>query len=555
LTIYPQTRNSEKYSKNKDRNKQRAIDLERTKVRIEAVRQAERLAAKYDPTGKKFNVDAVIILADGTVKSVEKMRIAAERQAAEEAAKKEAEQKKLEESVNLERQALIQGQPKPKRISKKQQKRQAMLEPRPVPPKPILPEGISIPEGEEDFISQWDISDEGIQKRLSEQKKRKSLAGRALRRKQKEESKFRKAMKLKKKEADRLGILFDADAAKKEILGLTKKKKIKKESSDGDSDSESLSESDSDSGSEGEEEAKKPEEKPVTDSQKSKKAKKESAETVEVQAAEAKKNSKSQVAEVVAKPRPIAETATVPVPGIAKESKKSKRSEAEADEGEPKTKRSKKSSGDVEMSNTNEAVTAAKTESEDVLMTEGLVEKKRKKSKHSSDVAAEIPSNEVDEEAARKERKRLKKEKKHQEELANARAEANSEAKEESSSKKSKKRKLEEETDIPTENGNPEKPHKEKKAKREDRATSGHSNGAEQWNPDELPGDEARKDKFLRLLGAGKTNGIKDESSSKKKPNNKSSQISQIEAELERQYEAGMKLKHDGQGKRRGLGA
>ena len=566
MTIHRQTRNNEKYSKNKERNKQRAIDLERFKVRAEAVRQAERLAAKYDPTGKTFNVDAVVVMPDGSVKSVEKIKLAAERGAAEEAAKKEAERQKLEDAVNPERQALIQTGPKPPRISKKQQKRQALYAPKPVPPKPILPEGISIPEGEEDFISQFDITDEGILKRLSEQKKKKSLAARALRRKQKEESKFRKAMKLMKKEADRLGVLFDADAAKKEILGLTKRKKT-----ESDSGSDTTSDSESESDSEAEEEVKKLEAK--VDCQKPKKAKKgleskvaetvANVEPVETEAPDvkkikkAKRHSEARAAEAVPEPE-VHEPPEVQVAEVVKKSKKSKRTEADTVEGEPKSKKSKmskksKSSDDVEMKGTCDTVN--NIEPEDAPMTEALVEKKKKKSKHSSDVGAEAPSNEIDENAARKERKRLRKEKKRQEEPAKARVEASSDVKEGASTQKSKKRKHEDETEILAENGATEKSHKKKKAKSAEEATNGHTNGAEQWNPDELTGDTARKDKFLRLLGAGKTNGSKEESSSKKKSSKKSSELSHMEAELERQYEAGMKQKHDGHGKRRGLGA
>lgn len=76
---------------------------------------------------------------------------------------------------------------------------------------------------------------------------------------------------------------------------------------------------------------------------------------------------------------------------------------------------------------------------------------------------------------------------------------------------------------------------------------------AEQWNPDALTGGEARKAKFLRLLGAGKSNG--PTAASKPKPHTATAAITKVQSELERQYEAGMKLKHDGGSKRRGIGA
>jgi hypothetical protein len=78
----------------------------------------------------------------------------------------------------------------------------------------------------------------------------------------------------------------------------------------------------------------------------------------------------------------------------------------------------------------------------------------------------------------------------------------------------------------------------------------------DQWNPDALAGDDARKSKFMRLLGAGKgkadiSKKPKVETAAKKT----AEQISRVQSELERQYEMGMKMKHDGGSKRRGLGA
>jgi hypothetical protein len=65
-----------------------------------------------------------------------------------------------------------------------------------------------------------------------------------------------------------------------------------------------------------------------------------------------------------------------------------------------------------------------------------------------------------------------------------------------------------------------------------------------------LSGDAARKDKFLRLLGAGKANG---EGSSKKVK--AEVDLEKVQNNLERQFDAGVKMKHEGGGKRRGLGA
>ncbi|TVY36134.1 hypothetical protein LSUB1_G005571 [Lachnellula subtilissima] len=87
-----------------------------------------------------------------------------------------------------------------------------------------------------------------------------------------------------------------------------------------------------------------------------------------------------------------------------------------------------------------------------------------------------------------------------------------------------------------------------KRAKTEE--SNGQTNGAEQWNPDALSGDAARKDKFLRLLGAGKSNGAGS--------SNKVSadvDLEKVQNDLERQFDAGVRMKHEQGGKRRGLGA
>ena len=77
---------------------------------------------------------------------------------------------------------------------------------------------------------------------------------------------------------------------------------------------------------------------------------------------------------------------------------------------------------------------------------------------------------------------------------------------------------------------------------------------AAQWNPEALTGEAARKEKFLRLLGAGKANA-KALDGARHKSSAKVVDISKVQSDLEKQYEAGMKMKHDGGGKRRGLGA
>ena len=172
----------------------------------------------------------------------------------------------------------------------------------------------------------------------------------------------------------------------------------------------------------------------------------------------------------------------------------------------------------------------------------------RSKSKSKSKADLEPPPEAV-KKIVQKEKVRIKKDKKRQEKLAKALEVADNI---ESQSKKRKRSKDQQEDEL-AKNGKPEKPHKKKKADHlEQEATSGlHTGSAEQWNTDALTGDEARKEKFLRLLGAGKSNGAL----SKHKSNTSTADISKVQSDLEKQYEAGMKLKHDGGSKRRGLGA
>lgn len=70
------------------------------------------------------------------------------------------------------------------------------------------------------------------------------------------------------------------------------------------------------------------------------------------------------------------------------------------------------------------------------------------------------------------------------------------------------------------------------------------------WNSAELSGGDARQSKFLRLLGAGKSGALSNVS---KQDDTGSSRFR--EQELEKQFNAGIKIKNEPNGKRRGLGA
>ncbi|KAF9775923.1 hypothetical protein IL306_005920 [Fusarium sp. DS 682] len=75
---------------------------------------------------------------------------------------------------------------------------------------------------------------------------------------------------------------------------------------------------------------------------------------------------------------------------------------------------------------------------------------------------------------------------------------------------------------------------------------------AEQWQVDDLEGGSARQAKFLRLLGGKKAGASVAASSHNTKG---ASDSTKAEADIQKQFEAGMKMKNDGGSKRRGLGA
>ncbi|KAI9717316.1 MAG: hypothetical protein M1812_004843 [Candelaria pacifica] len=211
------TRNPEKYNKNATRNRMRDIIAERHRIWQEAVKQAQRLAAVHDPSGAKFNVEAVTTLENGSVVTLIGLQRRKEREAEREAQKAaqentelvksgsphetEVEEKAVQEpdlasevpattqdSINLERRALM-GIDNPagetvRNISKTQQRKLEKFTPKPPPQKPFIPDGIALPEGEEDWLALWHLSDEELERRVLREKRRKAAERKALRTKQ-----------------------------------------------------------------------------------------------------------------------------------------------------------------------------------------------------------------------------------------------------------------------------------------------------------------------------------------------------------------------------------
>ena len=177
---------------------------------MEAVKQAERLAAIYDPSGANFNVSPVVKQEDGTVISVDTLRKREEREASRHVNMFEGQDivdrtNRVDTSkiglatqnhsfsvsthgiVNPDRLAqmdITRVSQVSKGMSKTQQKRLVALETQPPPPKPIIPENVSIPDGEEDWLALWDLSDDQLERRILREKRCKAAERKTLRHKQ-----------------------------------------------------------------------------------------------------------------------------------------------------------------------------------------------------------------------------------------------------------------------------------------------------------------------------------------------------------------------------------
>jgi len=93
----------------------------------------------------------------------------------------------FESVINPERRAQIdigQHLQQGTKISKSQQRKLAKFEPRPPPPKPVIPAGVQVPDSEENWLDLWDLPDVEVERRVLRARKRKAAARKALRVKQ-----------------------------------------------------------------------------------------------------------------------------------------------------------------------------------------------------------------------------------------------------------------------------------------------------------------------------------------------------------------------------------
>ncbi|KAL8952287.1 MAG: hypothetical protein Q9222_001776 [Ikaeria aurantiellina] len=203
------TRNPDKYNKNADRNRLRAIQAERRRIQNAAINQVQLLASVHDPSGTAFNIGPVVRQPDGSVISAETARRRREKDDAAQAtrtvsprpASEAAMDRELTTTSNAPHLLLRGLSPDPKslvisdsgalarphhdpqtshRLEQTQQHVQATSQNHQVQPsKPRLPEGISVPSGEENWLALWDLSDEGIEGRIKRAKKNKATERKA----------------------------------------------------------------------------------------------------------------------------------------------------------------------------------------------------------------------------------------------------------------------------------------------------------------------------------------------------------------------------------------
>jgi hypothetical protein len=448
--------------------------------------------------------------------------------------------------------------------------------------RPVLPDGMEVPEGEENFFALFDLTDEEIKNRLAKKKTAKKDAARKLRRQQMEMKKLNRALKARRKECENKGMVFDVQAATKEILDAQGGKDEEKGE-----DGEWEDEPENGDGESGESPAK---------------TSKRSAEDEITEEPKAKKQKKKNPPNIPKINMTLLDPASVTA-RIVKEKKKTRRYlkkidavaislETGKDIGPLKKKDKRaKEDGEVEeyLSHKEFAEKKAAEKEEEERRVEKEEEKKRKKAEKAEQAAMADPAEEKkrkEEKKAEKKRKKVEnarkaleeeekqKEEKERQKAEKAAAKAAQEeekqvesalpAKESSKEKKKKKKQPEETSDQPAEATEALAPKEKSSKKRKHKSTEEDVEKqteedaiASQWNPDALSGDAERKSKFLRLLGGGKgaaggeSNGVQVNGDGK----TKKGEIEKVQGELERQYEMGMKMKHEGGGKRRGLGA
>jgi hypothetical protein len=202
------------------------------------------------------------------------------------------------------------------------------------------------------------------------------------------------------------------------------------------------------------------------------------------------------------------------------------------------------------------------TESDEPDEDTGLDEDKRKKKerKHRKKTRIAEDVDEDEEKQARKLRRAEKKRKRAADELVDDHEEIR--VRREKKGEKKRKREADD-NEAPQAESSPvradkkQKKHKKRKTEKCDAdipaAEQLKADAFEQWHVGDLKGGEQRQKKFLRLLGAGRD---ETETLPGARPVSQSHlSMDKVEHDLQKQYDAGLKIKRDGQGQRKGLGA
>jgi hypothetical protein len=181
--------------------------VERRKIWTEAIKQAQRLAVIHDPIGSACTVTPVVLQDDGLVIPAESLQKRQVRTGAAITTREGVTASRCDnnkEFIDQHRDAssrkllLTHSGIHPQRLmqigaerhnalyprDKTPETEPVLYEPRPPPPRPIIRDPISIPEGEKDWIRLWDLDNEQLEKRVIRERNRKAADRKALRLKQ-----------------------------------------------------------------------------------------------------------------------------------------------------------------------------------------------------------------------------------------------------------------------------------------------------------------------------------------------------------------------------------
>ncbi|GAB1314355.1 hypothetical protein MFIFM68171_04565 [Madurella fahalii] len=247
---------------------------------------------------------------------------------------------------------------------------------------------------------------------------------------------------------------------------------------------------------------------------------------------------------------------------VKKKSKKDRKSNSDKTERKTKDRKDKRDIKQDESDNDQDAVVSAKGKKEN---------KREKKAKHQQGFLDTPPTRddeimEATAAADKGEKKERKKKRKHKHKdqpedvemvdvntAASEPEETKAEKGKEDLGQKRKKEKEKRETYKKFKDSAVSEEALKEKAPTSASAPAAEADLSERWNVHGLGGGAKRQDKFMRLLG-GKKHGATAPAEAKEGSRQRFD-IARVEQQLEQQYDAGIRMKFEGGGQRRGLGA